>query len=172
VNLDATPETVQNLAEAIKLAALLDDRVTHPDKARMAAWAAQTHRHRLAREDLLDGVQAFYDHPAEHAIQIGDLIRNARIAKRDRLDRDGPAEPPSRASTPTAAHTHEPEHYPGDAKAAPDIPDYPDHWNAYQRTAAYWYALSIKALPRTTAGWQAIAEQLNEHLEERTRESR
>jgi hypothetical protein len=96
-------------------------------------------------------------------LEAGHIYQRVRAQARDRMARE---------PLPQHRPDEEPEHYPGDAKAAPDIPDYPAHWNTYERTAAYWYALRLKALPRTTAGWQAIAEQLHEHLEDRTRESR
>ncbi|MBO0881916.1 MAG: hypothetical protein J2P17_16560 [Mycobacterium sp.] len=87
MNVNATEDELRNTAEALKFAAILDDRCPQPDKARIAAWAEQIHRHRLERGDLLDGLQAFYDQPHDHAIGIGDLIHHARIIKRDRLDR-------------------------------------------------------------------------------------
>jgi hypothetical protein len=54
------------------------------------------------------------------------------------------------------------EHYPGDANAAPDMAEYPREWTSDQRLAAYWHALRLHALPRTTAGWEAVAKQLAE----------
>ena len=78
MNLNASPDTVRAVTQVFKLAGILDDRVTHPDKARIAAWSEQVQRHGLAESDLLDGLQAFYDGPSERAIQIGDLIHHAR----------------------------------------------------------------------------------------------
>lgn len=88
MNLNATPQTVRAVTQVLKLAGLLDDRVAQNDKARIAAWSEQCERHRLSEGDMLDGVQAFYDSPSDRAIQVGDLIHHARIAKRDRLDRE------------------------------------------------------------------------------------
>lgn len=89
VALNATEAELRAVAEVLKLAALLDDRAPGADRARIVAWAEQIHRHRLTREDLLDGLQDFYDSPGDRAIQIGDLIHRARIAKRNRLDKEG-----------------------------------------------------------------------------------
>ncbi|OBG72059.1 MULTISPECIES: hypothetical protein [unclassified Mycobacterium] len=107
--LNATADDVRNTAEALKLAAVLDDRVTAGDKARIAAWAEQIHRHNLIRSDLLDGLQAFYDNPSANAIQIGDLIQHARIVKNRRLERESDAERDARrelADTKAADMTH------------------------------------------------------------------
>ena len=87
--LNATTEGIAGVGEALKLAALLDDRVGQPDKAKAAAWAEQVARHPgLTRDDLLDGVQAFYDQPHDRAMAVGDLISHARRLKRDRLARE------------------------------------------------------------------------------------
>jgi hypothetical protein len=95
--IDAEPHTIRAVAEALQLAALLDDRVGHTDDARIAAWGEQIQRHRLERGDLLNGVQAFYDSPSERAIQVGDLIHHARRERRDRNDREAEAERERRA---------------------------------------------------------------------------
>lgn len=92
MNVNATEDDLRAVAEVLKLAAILDDRAPRADKARIAAWAEQIHRHRLERTDLLDGLQAFYDSPHDRAIGIGDLIHHARTAKRARLDREEDAE--------------------------------------------------------------------------------
>lgn len=87
--INATPETVRAVAQAIKLAAILDDRVAaQADKARIAAWSEQVQRHNLIESDLLDGLQRFYDGPSDRAIQIGDLIHHARMSKIDRVQRE------------------------------------------------------------------------------------
>lgn len=88
MNIDATEENLRTATEALKLAAILDDRAPRADKARIAAWAEKIHKHNLTRTDVLDGLQAFYDSPSERAIQIGDLIHHARIVKRARLDKE------------------------------------------------------------------------------------
>lgn len=92
MNINASAETVRAVVKVFELAYLLDDRVTQPDKARMTAWAEQVERHRLSEQDLLDAVQAFYDGPSLHAIQVGDLISHARRIKRDRLEREPDAD--------------------------------------------------------------------------------
>lgn len=89
--INATEAELTATAEVLKLAAILDDRASRADKARIAAWAEQIHRHSLTREDLLDGLQAFYDNDPkarDRAIGIADLTHHARRIKRDRLDRE------------------------------------------------------------------------------------
>lgn len=88
MNVDASPETIRNTAKALELAQLLDDRVAHVDQARIAAWAVQIEPHRLALDDLLAGVRAFYDEPRGWAIGVGDLIGAARAIRRDRAERE------------------------------------------------------------------------------------
>ena len=88
-NVTATTEDLTNAAEALKLAAILDDRAPKADKARITGWGEQIHRHHLGREDLLDGLQRFYDSPSDRAIAIGDLIAHARACRRDRTEREG-----------------------------------------------------------------------------------
>lgn len=110
MNIDATEEDLHNTAEALRLAAILDDRVGRPDKLRIAAWAEKIHKHRLARVDLLDGVQRFYDSPSDRPIGIGDLLHHARLLKRDRIEREERDERERRQA----------EH---EAKAADDIQD-------------------------------------------------
>ncbi len=85
MNVNATEIELADIAETLKLAAILDDRAPRADKARIIAWAEQIHRHKLVRDDLLNGLQAFYDGPSERAIQIGDLIQHARQARRTRV---------------------------------------------------------------------------------------
>ncbi|AYQ98290.1 hypothetical protein SEA_CHEWBACCA_68 [Mycobacterium phage Chewbacca] len=92
ITIDASPDTVRAIGQVLKMAAILDDRVTQADAARIAAWSEQVERHNLTESDLLDGLQAFYDSPADHAIGIGDLIHHARAAKRVRIDRESAAE--------------------------------------------------------------------------------
>ncbi|QBI97308.1 hypothetical protein KD930_gp64 [Mycobacterium phage Kevin1] len=92
ITINASPDTVRAIGQVLKLAAILDDRVTQADVARIAAWAEQVERHHLTESDLLDGLQAYYDSPNDHAIGIGDLIHHARNAKRSRIDRESAAE--------------------------------------------------------------------------------
>lgn len=96
MKLDASPETIRDTTEALKLAALLDDRVANADPLRIAAWAEQVARNRLTREDLLSGLQDFYDGPSQYPIGIGDLVSHARRHKRDRLEKDTEAEAEAR----------------------------------------------------------------------------
>lgn len=86
MNVNATEDDLRAIAEVLKFAAILDDRAPKADKARIAAWAEKIHVHKLCRDDLLDGLQAYYDHPSERAIAIGDLIHHSRVVKRARLD--------------------------------------------------------------------------------------
>lgn len=88
MNVNATEDDLRAVAEALKLAAILDDRAPRADRARIAAWAERVHANRIERRDLLDGLQAFYDRPQERAIGIGDLLAEAKRIKRDRLDRE------------------------------------------------------------------------------------
>lgn len=90
--INATPNTIRAVAEAMQLAALLDDRLGHTDDARVAAWAEQIERHKLGQPDLLDGVQAFYDSPSERPLQVGDLIHHSRKIRRDRNEREAEEE--------------------------------------------------------------------------------
>lgn len=99
MNLNASPNTVRAITQVFSLASVLDDRVAQPDRHRVAAWAEQVERHKLTENDLLDGVQAYYDRPSERAMQVGDLIHHARIVKRDRLDKEEDAARDERRAT-------------------------------------------------------------------------
>ena len=92
MNVNASPETIAAVGEALKLASLLDDRVAQPDKARILAWAEKVDKHHFTRDDILDGVQLFYESPRERGMQVGDLIHHARIVKRERIEREDEAE--------------------------------------------------------------------------------
>jgi len=81
-------ETITYVGEALKIASLLDDRVGHPDKGRILAWANQVEKYQFIRGDLLDGVQAFYDTPRERAMGVGDLIHHARLIRRERMEKE------------------------------------------------------------------------------------
>jgi hypothetical protein len=91
-SVNATQETLRAIATTLKMAAILDDRAPHADKARIAAWSERAEWHRLTETDLLDGLQTFYDQPQDRSIAIGDLIHHARYAKRTRLDHEADAE--------------------------------------------------------------------------------
>lgn len=88
MNIDASPETIRAIAEMFKLAAFLDDRIGGADRGRIAAWAEQVERHALKRDDLLDGLQRYYDGPANRAIGVGDLIHHSRLVRQDRTERE------------------------------------------------------------------------------------
>lgn len=88
MTINASPETVKAVAEALQLAALLEDRTANPDKARIAAWAEQIEPHRLSKDDLLAGVRAFHNSGRERAMGVGDLIDAARMIRRDRAERE------------------------------------------------------------------------------------
>lgn len=88
MNLDASPETIRAVAEVLELASLLDDRVAGADPNRIKAWSEQVERHKLLRGDLLDGLQKFYDGPAERPIGVGDLIYHSRQVRHDRTERE------------------------------------------------------------------------------------
>lgn len=90
--INASPATVKAITRAFELAGILDDRCAQPDKARIAAWAEMAQRHNLTEPDILDGLQAYYDQPSDRAIQIGDLIQQARKIRRDRNEREAEAE--------------------------------------------------------------------------------
>lgn len=90
--INASEQTVRATGEAIQLAALLDDRMGHVDDARIAAWSEQVERHKLTKQDLLDGVQAFYDTPSDRAMQVGDLIFHSRRVRQDRNEREAEIE--------------------------------------------------------------------------------
>lgn len=82
------PDTVRAVGKVLKLAAILDDRMSAPSPERVAAWSAQVQRHDLLEADLLDGLQDFYDGSHDHAIGIGDLITAAKARRRDRNQRE------------------------------------------------------------------------------------
>lgn len=92
MNIDATEDDLRNVAEMFRLAALLDDRVGQADKARIAVWAEQIHRHKFTREDILDGLQRFYDDAQSRAIAVGDLIACSKVARRVRVGKEDAAE--------------------------------------------------------------------------------
>lgn len=92
MNAKATPQTVQAVAQVLKMAKILDDRMGQPDKQRLSAWADQVERHKLTEPDLMDGLQAFYDGPSSHAIGIGDLIQHAKTARTVRIGKEDRAE--------------------------------------------------------------------------------
>lgn len=92
------------------------------------------------------------------APEAADIIRVARSARSEQM---------SRNAAPVADTDSWDGHYPGDAKAAPDLAPYPAEWDSNQRLSAYWYALRMHAVPQSTSGWKALAAQLKRLREER-----
>lgn len=120
MNIDATETDLRNVAEALSLASLLDDRITRGDKARIAAWGKQIHRHQFTRDDLLNGLQMFYDGTSTHAITVGDLIACAKTARSDRVAREDALEREHRqAEQATKAAPDEPWPIPAGAITGP-----------------------------------------------------
>jgi hypothetical protein len=92
-------------------------------------------------------------------LEPGHIVTRAREIRRDMLARD----------TDYRRNADDPdEHYPGDAKAADDLPDYPREWTAEQRVGAYWAALRLNATPTNTNSWYAIVEQAAERHKKHT----
>lgn len=107
-------------------------------------------------------LQAVRDHMRDRPgvwLEPGHVYQRARALRRDELDR---ASPPEITSQNPGA-----EHYPGDAKTAPDPAPYPLGWDAEQRASAYWYAVNLHAVPHSTSGWVAIATQLERKRSQR-----
>lgn len=157
----ASPATIRAVAAALGRARLYDDKLGGADEGRIAAWAEVVDQYDLDQEDLIAGVVSYYSTNREgRVMQVADLVRHARAHRVDRSDRAPLAEldPPISLGD---------EHFPGDAKAAPDPADYPAGWTAEQRTSAYWYAVNLHAVPHTTAGWEAIDKQLERKRRER-----
>ena len=94
MKIDASPETIRAVAAVLQRAAFLDDRIGQPDKARIMAWAEQIERFKFSQDDMLDGLQLYYEGASDRAIGIGDLIecasqaRRNRVAKEDRESRE------------------------------------------------------------------------------------
>jgi hypothetical protein len=88
------------------------------------------------------------------APEVADVIRVARSARSEQMAQ----------ATPLHVEAH--EDYPGDAKAADDMPGMPRDWPADKCVTVYWFALKMRAAPHTTAGWEALAAQLQRHRDE------
>jgi hypothetical protein len=88
-------------------------------------------------------------------LEPGHIVARAREIRRDMLDR----EPDFHRSPPIEDEAD--SYYQGDIKAAPDLPPYPRHWTSQRRVAVYWYAMSLRAVPSKTSGWQALSDQLD-----------
>lgn len=148
----ASPATIRAVAAALGRARLYDDKLGNADEGRIAAWAEVVDQYDIDQSDLLAGVTAYYStNPGGRVMQVADLVRHARAI---RCERD------ERTSLPEIEPRRPAEHFPGDAKAAKDPADYPKGWTAEQRSSAYWYAINMRAVPHSTAGWVAIAKQL------------
>lgn len=90
------------------------------------------------------------------APEVADIIRVARLTRNDHLARTVNITP----------RDEQPPHYPGDAKAAQEAP-YPPDWDSDKRLSTYWYAIRMHAIPRSTKGWEALAEQREREAERR-----
>ncbi len=123
----------------------MDDR----DVARAtgSVWAELLNEYDFAKPELVAAVK-YRAKTCPDAPEIADVIRVARSIRSDHM---------ARAQIEPA---REPEHHLGDAKAVPDVAEYPADWDSNQRRQAYWYALRTHAMPCTTAGWEALAKQL------------
>lgn len=88
-------------------------------------------------------------------LEPGHVIARAREIRRDMLERE-----PEYHRQPIENEAD--SYYPGDIKAAPDLPPYPHDWDSQRRVAVYWYAQSLRATPANTSGWQALSDQLDE----------
>lgn len=117
--------------------------------ATATAWAKLLNRFDFSAAELIAAVEDRATMFTE-APEVADIIRVARSRRTDAMSRAAaPIEDPARSA----------EHFPGDAKAAPDPAPYPKEWDAHTRADLYWYALRMHALPHTTSGWQALADQ-------------
>ena len=144
----ATPATIRAVAAALGRARLYDDKLGGSDQGRIAAWAEVVDQYDLDQDDLLAGVTAYYASNLDgRTMQVADLLKHARIIRADRLDRD------KMTNLGGASRSHGDEHYPGDPG------EYPREWDSDQRVLTYWYAIRMHAMPATTAGWYALAEQ-------------
>lgn len=111
-------------------------------------------------------LQAVRDHMRDRPgvwLEPGHVYQRARALRRDELDRSGlPAIEPRRDAG------DEPQHYPGDLKAAPDLPPYPTEWTTQQRLAAYWHVIRERVTwPRATDNWRAVLNQAERKAERR-----
>lgn len=85
MKINASPETIRGVAAALGLARMIDDRVGPADQGRIAAWSELVEPHKLAEDDLLDGIKAFYRaNQKAQMIQVGDLIACSREVRRER----------------------------------------------------------------------------------------
>jgi hypothetical protein len=129
-------------------------RMDDPEATRATAqiWAELFDGYGFTKAELIAAVkvraQGLPDAP-----EPADLIRVARSIRSDAMGRTVVSEDPDDDSD---------GYYPGDAKAAPDLPEYPREWDSKRRLAVYWYAMSLHAIPTNTSGWQALADQLDD----------
>lgn len=131
----------------------IDPWFPEPSESTMLGWAEQFGLVNFDTQELLDAVSSVYARATSGFKPLpADVINAARLARQDRT-----------ARTPIESDAD--EVYPGDVKAAADPGDYPHEWTAEQRVSAYWYANSLRAMPATTAGWRALADQLERERE-------
>jgi hypothetical protein len=83
VTIQATPAVIKATVLAMGRAAIYDDFFTHPDKARVAAWAEAIQRYELDAPELLDAVTTFYGATPQGRLTVGELIRVARASRQD-----------------------------------------------------------------------------------------
>lgn len=85
----ASQESVHAAAAAWSRARIWDDKLGEVDKVRLAAWAEAIDRWKLETPDLLEGVNVYYEgNTTGRIIGIGDLLHNAREARRQRAERE------------------------------------------------------------------------------------
>lgn len=100
-------------------------------------------------------LQAVRDHIRDSPgvwLEPGHVYQRARAIRRDDMERND-------TWTPSIESRANDEHYPGDAKAAPEMAPFPADWDSDQRRTAYWQAVRLHAFPRTSASWKALSEQ-------------
>lgn len=87
--IQATEATVRATAAAIGRAALFDDKITDGDSGRLAAWAEALQPYQLDSADMLAAVTAYYQAEVKgRTIQVGDIVKLGRDARRDRAERE------------------------------------------------------------------------------------
>lgn len=112
-------------------------------------WAELFAEYQFTKAELVAAVKTRAKACAD-APEVADIIRVARATRNDHMARN--------VTTFSTSADYNETYCPGDAKAV-EIADYPADWTPDKRLAIYWYAVKMKALPHTTRGWQALADQ-------------